>query len=115
SFTPNGDELGRVRFYSNTGPIWNGNPDYHTPASPPLFEGTFPLAQGYQTAVVTVPNVVVPDDFTWTVQFLGVAQTTTDRAGLLFYGTPTVGASYDDFWENLPTGWGPLARTDVPK
>src|SRR4030095_1943422 len=37
------------------------------------------------------------------------------RAGLLFYGVPSVGASFDDFWELLPTGWGPLARDDVPK
>ena len=116
-FPVNGDELGRLRFYSNTGPIWQGNPDYRIPASPPLFEQTFPLAQGYQTAAITVPNVVVPDNFTWTVQFLGISQnTTTDRAGLLFYGVPTVGSSYDDFWELTTTdGWAPVQRTDVPK
>jgi hypothetical protein len=115
-FIPQGDELGRVRFYSNTGPTWGTNQDYHLPAEPPLFEQTFQLAQGYQTAIISVPNVVVPDSFTWTVQFLGISQNgTTDRAGLLFYGSATVGASYDDFWQRSPTaGWGPVQVMQAP-
>jgi hypothetical protein len=116
-FPVHGDELGRVRFYKNTGPIWMGNPDYRIPESPPLFEQTFPLGQDYQTAVITVPSIVVPEKFTWTVQFLGISQNgETDRAGLLFYGVPTIGSSYDDFWELTTTdGWAPVQRTDVPK
>src|SRR5215207_4346644 len=35
-FPVQGDELGRVRFYANTGPIWGTNQDYHLPAEPPL-------------------------------------------------------------------------------
>lgn len=120
NFTVQGDELGVVRFYSNTGPTWGTNLDYHLPAEPPLFEQTFQLAQGYQVAVVSVPNVVVPDSFTWTVKFLGISQNgTTDRAGLLFYGSdtvkPTVGASYDDFWQRSATeGWGPVQVMEAP-
>ena len=110
-FTPNGTQLGRVRFYANTGPLWQGDPDYPTPASPPLYEQTFQLATNYQVAVIEVPNVVVPDEFTWTVQFLGISQdSANDRAGLLIYENPTVGQSFDDFWELLPApdGWSPL-------
>ena len=116
NFPVNGDELGRVRFYANTGPTWGTNLDYHLPAEPPRFEKTFALDQGYQTAVISVPNVVVPDSFTWTVQFLGISQNgTTDRAGLLFYGSATVGASYDDFWQRSPTaGWGPVQVMEAP-
>jgi hypothetical protein len=119
-YTPQGDEIGRVRFYSNTGPAWMGNPDYPTPASPPLYEQTFQLTNGYQVAVISVPDVVVPNSFTWTVQFLGISQTSTnDRAGLLFYGAadgaPAIGQSFNDFWERLPSGWAPLFREDVPK
>lgn len=113
-FIPNGDEIARIRFYSNTGPFWEGNTDYPTPASPPLYEQTFVPQQGYQTAVVTVPNVVVPDHFTWTIQFLGISQTSTnDRAGLLFYGAASIGSSFDDFWELTPDGWGAVAVTGV--
>jgi hypothetical protein len=117
-FVPQGDEIGRVRFYKNTGPFWHGAADSPTPAAPPIYEETFQLFTGYQTEVITAPNVVVPDDFTWTVQFLGISQAVTpvnDRAGLLFYGTPTVGSSLDDFWELTPTGWDLFQRTDVPK
>ena len=115
-FTPNGTQLARVRFYENDGPAWQGHVDFPTPGASPLFEQTFALQQGYQTAVVSVPNVVVPDHFTYTIQFLGISQNgTTDRAGLLFYGVPTVGNSFDDFWDLTPDGWAPVARTDVPK
>jgi hypothetical protein len=115
-FTDSGTQLARVRFYKNDGPLWNNQSNYPTPDATPLFEQSFALSQGYQTAVVDVPNVVVPDHFTYTVQFLGISQTSTnDRAGLLFYGVPTVGNSFDDFWDLTPTGWAPLARTDVPK
>jgi hypothetical protein len=115
-FTPNGTQLGRVRFYANTGPFWRGNPDYPTPASPPLYEQTFALATNYQVAVIEVPNVRVPDDFTWTVQFLGISQSSTnDRAGLLRYDPPTIGQSFEDFWELLPPpdGWSPLGELNV--
>lgn len=113
-FVRSGDELLRLRFYANTGPIWNGHADYRMPASPPLYEDTFQVSTGFQVLVVTVPNILVPDHFTWTAQFLGISQaTTTDRAGLLMFDPPSVGQSFDDFWELLPEGWAPLARTDV--
>jgi hypothetical protein len=114
-FVAQGDEVARVRFYENTGPFWEGNSDYPTPASPPLYEQTFPIQQGYQVEILTVPNVVVPDHFTWTIQFLGISQTATnDRAGLLFYDTPTVGSSPADFWEFVPPdGWGAVAVQGV--
>jgi hypothetical protein len=116
-FVRNGDELLRLRFYQNTGPIWNGNPDYKTPALPPLYEDTFQISTGFQVLVVTVPNILVPDHFTWTVQFLGISQTSTnDRAGLLLFDPPTVGQSFDDFWELLPDGWAPFdTEGDVVK
>jgi hypothetical protein len=108
-FIRNGDELLRLRFYANTGPAWEGHTDYPTPASPPLYDDTFQISTGFQVLVVTVPNVLVPDHFTWTVQFLGISQTSTnDRAGLLRFDPPTVGQSFDDFWELLPSGWAPL-------
>jgi len=115
SFTPHGGEVARVRFYANTGPNWQGNPAFPTPAATPLFEDTFAPGQGYHTAVIPVPNVVVPDTFTWTIQFIGIAQSNTDVAGLLFYNVPTVGQSYDDFWELTSSGWGAAVRSDVPK
>jgi hypothetical protein len=114
SYTPRGNELARVRFYANTGPFWQGNPDYPTPAATPLYEETFAPGQGYKTAIISVPNILVPDTFTWTIQFLGIAQSDTDVAGLLFYSTPTVGQSFDDFWELTTSGWGAAGVSYVP-
>jgi hypothetical protein len=43
------------------------------------------------------------------VQFFGISQTATnDRAGLLLFDPPSVGQSFDDFWELLPSGWAAL-------
>jgi hypothetical protein len=113
-FVPNGTQFGRLRFYQNTGPNWRGNPDYPTPASPPLYEQTFQISTGFQVIVVEVPNVLVPDHFTWTVQFLGISQTSTnDRAGVLNYDPPSIGQSFDDFWELLPSGWEAVGYDDV--
>jgi hypothetical protein len=116
SFVPSGDELARVRFYENTGPGWKGSDQYRTPASPPLWEATFPVGIGYNTATITVPNVKVPLRLTWTVQFFGIAMDATERAGLLIYGDPIVGSSFNDFWELRPVvGWDIVRFSDVPK
>jgi hypothetical protein len=114
-FTPTGDESARVRFYSNTGPAWMNTKDWITPAATPLFETVIPLQTGFNTATISVPYVQVPDHFTWTVQFFGVTMTTDDSAGLLFYGAPTLGFSFNDYWELLPIGWTAMRVSTVPK
>jgi hypothetical protein len=106
-FVPQGDESARVRFYSNTGPAWRNTKDWITPAPTPLFETLIPLGTGFNTATITVPYVEVPDHFTWTIQFFGVTMTLNDTAGLLFYGKPTLGKSFNDYWERLSIGWTP--------
>jgi hypothetical protein len=60
-------------------------------------------------------SVLVPDVFTWTVQFGGLSGRPGDQAGLIFYNPPTIGAtlpgavpvigSYDDYWQKPDTGW----------
>ncbi len=54
---------------------------------------TFPLSSN----VVTLPNNVI-----WTVQFSNLAASQT--GGLLLYGPPTVGSSFNDFWQKDGTG-----------
>jgi hypothetical protein len=114
-FTPTGDEVARVRFYQNTGPSWMGNNQYLTPANPPLWEATFPVGLGFSTATLAVPYVNVPLRFTWTVQFFGIPMNSTEKAGLLIYGDPIVGSSFNDFWELRPDGWVPQRIPGVPK
>jgi hypothetical protein len=114
-FVPTGDEVARVRFYANTGPAWKGNTQFLTPANPPLWEATFPVGLGFNTATIAVPYVSVPLRFTWTVQFFGIPMNSTEKAGLLIYGDPIVGSSFNDYWELLPEGWVPERIPGVPK
>jgi hypothetical protein len=50
----------------------------------------------------TASNLVVPDSFTWTAQFSNLG---ANQAGLLVYGPPTVGTSFDDFWLKTNSTW----------
>jgi hypothetical protein len=116
NFTPQGDEIARLRFYANTGPSWQGatQPGYLTPAATPLWETVLPISPGFNTATISVPYVNVPSRFTWTVQFFGLAMSTNDNAGLLFYDQPTIGSSFNDYWELLTKGWWLERYLDIP-
>lgn len=52
-------------------------------------------------------SVVVPQHLTWTVEFIGIGPTSTggvQAGGLDLYGPPTIGNSYDDYWERSGPG-----------
>ena len=96
-FTSSGDQRAQIRFYANDRPYdqWRQQP------GTVLWEsGYFPIDAGVQLKVlnVTTPGsaVEVPDIFTFTVEFLGLAD--NEAAGLLIYGPPTVGSSFNEFW-----------------
>ena len=108
NFISQGDEKARIRFYENTGPGWMGSSQYPTPAATPIWETVVPLSSGFNTATITVPYVYVPLRFTWTVKFFGLNMTPTDNAGLLFYGKPIVGSSFNDYWDLEAAGWTPV-------
>jgi hypothetical protein len=118
-----GDEQARVRFYANDGPLFGGAA---TPGTLLYDSGAFPIAATVRSTLnfdlntLTVENLapgyvqgqplVVPSSFTWTVQFSGVDPTinplSPERAGTDIYTPPTVGSSYDDYWEKDPVnGW----------
>jgi hypothetical protein len=56
------------------------------------------LAQGLSIAIPA--NV---DHFTWSVKLTGVDA--GEQAGLMLYNPPTVGSSFDDFWQNDGVSW----------
>lgn len=107
-FIPQGDETVRLRFYVNDGPG-----KYLKPKTLLYDTGPIPISTNFNSMDLSIPNVQVPDTFTWTVQFGGLSQTTGDEAGLLFYDPPTVGAplaaghigSYYDYWKKVGTFW----------
>jgi len=89
-----------LRLYPNTGV---GN----SPSTTPLFTSDpISLATGYKTQPIdfssAFPPITLPETFTWTVQFsnLGAGET----GGLLLHSPPTVGSSFNDFWQRDALG-----------
>ena len=63
-------------------------------------------ANGYNSPIISFnlsSNLVrLPNTFTWTVQFSNLGGQT---GGLLVSGPPTVGDSFNDFWQKDAAGW----------
>ena len=101
-FTPTGDETARVRFYNMDGAP--GDNPFATPGSLLYDSGTFGLQSGFHTINIIDLAVFIPGNkFTFSVEFSGVTE--AERAGLLFYDPPTVGASDAYFWQRESGIW----------
>lgn len=96
-----------IRFYANDGAKALANVQTSQMPGTLLWESAqVPLVAGYSTVSLDVPNVTVPDRFTWTVEFSGVTGAVGNAAGLILADPPTVGAplangrfgSYWDAW-----------------
>lgn len=114
--TVQGDEQMVVRFYANDGS--GGAPGTLLWESAPILVRPRPVAPdraGWFVQRVVVPNVTVPNTFTWTVQFSGVANVVGDRVGLHLFGPPDVGSSGDDFWfRDASNNWQRSQGTGQP-
>ncbi len=95
-----GNEKAVLRIYDGTG----------TGITAPgalLFESdAASLVSGYRTG--EIPGLAdlyiqVPQEIVWTIQFTGIE--TGESGGLLYYDPPTVGSSFDDYWEKTGSGW----------
>lgn len=100
----------QIRFYRNDGPL--ADPTANTSQRPGSLiweSGIFPVLRGYVTNLLNIPNVEVPDRFTWTVEFMNLPQQVGNGAGLVLANPPTIGAllpgrfrpvigSYSDYW-----------------
>ena len=89
-----------LRLYSNTGVT-------NSPASTALYTSDpIPVNLSFNTQTITFTNVItpiiLPDTFTWTVQFSNLAANQT--GALLAYGPPNIGSSFNDFWQKDGAG-----------
>ena len=92
-FTPQGDEMARIRIYKNDGP---GR--YASPGTLLFDSGDFPIKKDYQQIAFSGLALEVPNDLTWTVQFSGMRGIKGDQAGLLLASAQAVvGKSFKDF------------------
>jgi len=99
-----GRETVRWRLYANSGPK---NADGLATPGVQLFDsGPISLQErgGFNTLVITGLSLEnLPDTVTWTVQFAGFSEGA--RGGLMSHGPPTMGHSFDDFWEKESEVW----------
>ena len=100
--TASGNESLTFKLYANDGP--GGSPQTELTAGKTW---SVSLAPGYNNVNFgfdqTGPFAVnLPETFTWSVLFAGVDG--QEHAGLLMFDPPTVGTSFNDFWERQPDG-----------
>ena len=106
----------RVRFYQNTGALFNGYACPNTAnffdsgwfsVSGPTDRSTFVFSEGSD---FPVGGLFIPaDDITWTVQFEGLSG--ADSAGMDVYGPVAMGQTYGDYWQNDGGSWTLLTNT----
>jgi hypothetical protein len=117
-----GDVQARVRFYENTGSLFNG---YATPSATSFYDSDW-FSVGSPTARNTFvfnAGTELPDgglllpmpgtvsNMTWSVQFRGMGA--TDSVGVDLFSPPLVGSDYPDYWQNGGGHWT-LLTNSVP-
>jgi hypothetical protein len=104
-FVSDGDEGVKVRLYSNETPydLFRQSP------TKLLYEsGNMPIKQGYNIRTINKLNIKIPGN-TVTVTFEFKGLTGEEVAGVLLYGPPTIGSSFNEFWGKSATGsWSPF-------
>ena len=116
-----GDEFAQVRFYVNDG---GADPSGAIRPGTLFFDSgpfsiiatprntlQFDLVQLTTGNILNLaPGFVLPNSFTWTVQFSGI--TGTETAGVDLYNPPTTGWDYNSYWDNDPFNGGWLLKTN---
>lgn len=99
--TGDGVATAQVRFYAMNGLV----PAAEAFAVSPVFNLQTGLRRGVWEGAGGAPlGVTVPSEFVWSVTFGGLdGGASGETAGLLFYGTPEIGDSADDFWGRQAT------------
>jgi hypothetical protein len=100
----NGTPLGGATFLPNT-VIYNS--DWQTLAVP-----TDPTGRQTYFFDLSYTNLVLPDRFTWSVQFRGIDAGETN--GVSIYDPPSIGNNLDDYWLKTATGWELRGTNGVP-
>ncbi|MFQ5462041.1 MAG: hypothetical protein ACE5E5_05370 [Phycisphaerae bacterium] len=105
-----------VRLYANDGPVSPNAAAGNEPGTLLWDSGSLPItgtasaqSGGLQIFTVAVPNVTVPDTFTWTLQRVDGA-----TISLFYVGPPSIGSSSDFVWTHFPTVWSPNTVTILP-
>jgi subtilisin-like proprotein convertase family protein len=108
----------RLRFYQNDGPLSDSGRaspgtllyDSGLVGVPPAPQAVM-VFQDFQVNAATALTQPLPDAFTWTVQFSGLAG--DDAVGLELHSPPVVGTTYLEYWENDGGTWTQKTNSDL--
>ncbi len=95
----------KLTLYANDGALYSGA-NTEKPGTVLWQSDPFQLANGPNQLTFAVPNILVPDRFTWAVTFSGTTGVAGDNAGLILADPVTIGGvlkngtlgSYEDIW-----------------
>jgi hypothetical protein len=112
-----GNEQARLRFYRNDGT--NSTSGQPVPNTVIYDSGYFPVGPTDRSTLNFTRensrmNVLVPDSFTWSVQFAGIESGEESGVGADIYSPPTVGQNYSDYWDFSASGWQLRTNNAVP-
>lgn len=99
----------RIRFYANDG--LDGRPGtvlWESPVQFRVIDSGAPI-----TYTLTVPSVLVPDSFTWTVQ-VSDRQGNMARMGPSEYHPPTIGGAVPGYWQRNGNDWELVGLQEPP-
>ncbi|MFQ5495013.1 MAG: HYR domain-containing protein [Phycisphaerae bacterium] len=101
-----------VRIYANDGPVSPNAADANEPGTPLFQSGVITVQAfdplGFNIFTVPVPNVTVPDTFTWTIERVDGVFLSLPR-----FGPPSIGSSSDFIWTHFPPDWSPSSQAVV--
>ena len=97
--TPQGDEKARFRIYDR-----DDSDAFGSPGNLLYDSGFQPIDASTGTHLATFyPEIQVPDDLIWTVEFSGTSQQPGDSLAVMAKTDPSVGASVPTFWVKKAT------------
>jgi hypothetical protein len=109
SGNPTGNEEVELSFYDNDGSLASGYPSpgmliWSSGFSSMSTIGLTSFTEGNR--LIYIPDVSVPQDFTWTMTFEDVPSGESAGMGLFSEPSgPAVGGNFDDAWVNSGPGW----------
>ena len=112
-----GDEQFRIRFYRNDGTDIGGgtllpNSVFYDSGLQTLLPPVDPSGRNTYLFDLRSTSIILPERFTWSVQFSGVSG--AEAAGPTIYDPPTVGNNFDDYWFNNAGAWQLRGSNGVP-
>ena len=112
-----GNEQFRIRFYRNDGTDIGGgtllpNSVFYDSGLQTLLPPVDPSGRNTYLFDLSSTSIILPDRFTWSVQFSGVSG--AEAAGPTIYSPPTVGNNFDDYWFNNAGTWQLRGSNNVP-